>query len=175
MKVSSNRGFTLIELLFVVAMVGVLSAIAAPGLTKTRLAANESSAIASLRTIHSGQQGFWASCGGGFYAPSLQNLGLQIAGEPGFVSPDLAAPAPVVKSGYEFEMDSDNPDTTGRVSCNGGTVAITYHATADPLPSRGRRYLGTNGAGTIYQSIATLFTDMPDSGSPAAPAAPIGQ
>jgi type IV pilus assembly protein PilA len=175
MKLSSNRGFTLIELLFVAAVIGILSAIAAPALTKTRLAANESSAIASLRTIHSGQQAFWASCGSGFFAPSLQNLGLAVGGLPGFVSPDLAGPAPVVKSGYEFEMDSDNPDATGRVSCNGDTLAVTYHATADPLPGRGRRYLGTNGAGTIYQSAATLFTDMPDSGSPAAPAAPIGQ
>ena len=175
MKLSSNRGFTLIELLFVVAVIGILTAIATPALSKTRLAANEASAIASLRTIHSGQQAFWAGCGSGFYAPSLQNLGVRIGGLPGFVGPDLSSAAPVVKSGYEFEMDSDNPDITGRVSCNGGSVATTFHATADPLPSRGRRYLGTNGSGTIYQSTATLFVDMPDSGSPPAPATPIGQ
>jgi type IV pilus assembly protein PilA len=175
MKLSGIRGFTLIELLFVVAVIGILSAIAAPALTKTRLAANESSAIASLRTIHGGQQAFWASCGSGFYAPSLQNLGLPINGLPGFVSPDLSGPAPVVKSGYEFEMDSDNPDASGRVSCNGDTLAVTYHATADPLPGRGRRYFGTNGGGGIFQSAATLFVDMPDSGAPAAPAVPIGQ
>jgi type IV pilus assembly protein PilA len=175
MTMTDKRGFTLIELLFVTAVIGILSAIAAPALTKTRLAANEASAIASLRTIHGGQQAFWASCGSGFYAPSLQNLGLVTAGAPGYVSPDLSGPAPVVKSGYEFEMDSDNPDATGRLSCNGDTLAITYHATADPLPGRGRRYLGTNGGGTIFQSVATLFTDMPDSGSPPAPAVPIGQ
>jgi hypothetical protein len=162
-------------LLFVAGLIGVLTAIATPALTKTRLAANEASGIASLRTIHSGQQAFWASCGSGFYAPSLQNLGIAVGGLPGFVSPDLAGPAPVVKSGYEFEMDSDNPDTTGRVSCNGAAVAVTYHATADPLPGRGRRYFGTNGGGAIYESTATLFTDMPDSGSPPAPAVSIGQ
>jgi type IV pilus assembly protein PilA len=160
-------------LLFVAAVIGILSAIAAPALTKTRLAANEASAIASLRTIHSGQQAFWASCGSGFFAPSLQNLGLAVGGLPGFVSSDLAGPAPVVKSGYEFEMDSDNPDATGRISCNGDTLVVTYHATADPLPGRGRRYFGTNGGGSIFQSVATLFVDMPDSGSAPAPAIPI--
>jgi prepilin-type N-terminal cleavage/methylation domain-containing protein len=175
MKLSGNRGFTLIELLFVVAIIGILSAIATPALSKTRLAANESSAIASLRAIHSGQQAFWAGCGSGFYAPSLQNLGVRVGGMQGFVTPDLAIAAPVVKSGYEFEMDSDNPDISGRVSCNGGSVVIPFHATADPLPSRGRRYLGTNGSGTIYQSTATLFADMPDNGAPPAPATPIGQ
>lgn len=170
MKVQRTRGFTLIELLFVVALIGVLSAIAAPALTKTRLAANEASAISSLRVIHSGQQAFWASCGNGNYAPTLQNLGLPVLGSPGYVSPDLAMPAPVVKSGYEFEMDSDNPDPSGRVSCNGDTLVTTYHATADPLPGRGRRFLGTNGSGSIYQSTMTLFMDMPDSGAPPAPA-----
>jgi type IV pilus assembly protein PilA len=170
MTVQGRRGFTLIELLFVVAVIGILSAIAAPALSRTKMAANEASAIASLRVIHSGQQAFSASCGSGNYAPSLQNLGLPVLGSPGYVGPDLAIPAPVVKSGYEFEMDSSNPDTSGRVSCNGESLVVTYHASADPLPGRGRRYFGTNGGGAIYQSNATLFTDMPDSGPAPAPA-----
>jgi len=171
MTVPGRRGFTLIELLFVVAIIGILSAIAAPALSRSKMAANESSAIASLRVIHSGQQAFWASCGSGNYAPSLQNLGLPVGGAPGYISADVSGPAPVVKSGYEIEMASDNP-TVG-TSCNGDALVATYHATADPLPGRGRRYFGSNSGGAIFQSSATLFATMPDVGPAPAPAIPI--
>jgi type IV pilus assembly protein PilA len=171
MTTGCRRGFTLIELLFVVALIGILSAIAAPALTRTKMAANESSAISSMRTIHSGQQAFWGSCGNGNYAPTLQNLGQPIGGAPGYVSEDIAGPAPVVKSGYELELDTENPAVG--TSCNGGGLVITYHTTADPLPGRGRRYFGTNSAGAIFQSVATLFGAMPDTGSPLAPATPV--
>ncbi len=171
MRVGHRRGFTLVELLFVVAIIGIISAIAAPALSRTRMAGNEASAIASLRTIHSGQQAFWGSCGNGYYSPTLQNLGLSVGGAPGYISADIAGAAPIVKSGYEVDMDSDNP--TPGTSCNGGSVVVTYHATADPLPGKGQRYFGTNGGGVIYQSSETLFVDMPDTGVPVAPAVPI--
>jgi type IV pilus assembly protein PilA len=176
MKVQSTRGFSLIELLFVVGVIGVLSAIAAPALTRTKMAANESSAIASMRVIHSGQQAFWASCGNGNYALSLQDLGLMPPGSlAGFISTDISGPAPVVKSGYEFDMASDNLSPTAGNGCHGRPLGATYHVSADPLPSRGRRYFGSNGGGAIFQSVATLFMDMPDVGTPPAPALPIQQ
>jgi prepilin-type N-terminal cleavage/methylation domain-containing protein len=176
MRVESTRGFTLIELLFVVGLIGILSAIAAPALTRTKMAANESSAIASLRVVHSGQQAFWASCGNGNYALSLQDLGMAPLGSlTGYISADISGPAPVVKSGYEFDMASDNLATTAGNGCNGRPLGITFHITADPLPSRGRRYFGSNGGGAIFQSTATLFSTMPDSGAPPAPAAAIQQ
>jgi type II secretory pathway pseudopilin PulG len=152
----------------VVAIIGIIAAIAVPSLIRARSAANESSAIASLRNINSGQQAFWSSCGGGMFSSSLQNLGLPIAGTPGYISPDLSGPMPIVKSGYEFDMDTAT--ALPRVSCNGGTVGVTYHATADALPGRGGRYFGTNSGGTLYQSPATLFGLMPDTGAAPAPA-----
>ncbi len=168
-----DKGFTLVELLFACGVISVLAAIAMPGLNRAKQASAEASAIASLRVIHSAEQMFWASCGSGNYSPSLQNLGQAVAGAPGYLSADISGPAPVVKTGYEFDLDTRNP-TVG-ISCNGGSMIASYHATADPQPGRGHRYFGSNTAGAIFQSTNTLFGVMPDVGSAPSPAVPISQ
>jgi len=161
-KTRQEDGFTLVELLIVVAIIGIVASIGVAQVMRARLAANESSAIASMRTVNTAQVSYANSAANGGYATSLVILATACPGGTAFVSPDLDPSLPtatpvatgLLKSGYVVDLVAAGVGVA--TDCNGTPANTDYIATAVPrtVGSTGERGFNTNSGGTVFYDPA---------------------
>jgi type IV pilus assembly protein PilA len=133
--VGKQKGFSLIELLIVVAIILIIAAIAIPNLLRSRMAANESSAVSSIRTINTSQVSYQSAYPAVGYASSLAVLGPTSAA--GCATPTAATACLIDnslatatssssgKSGYYFLLTAANSNTSYTV----GGAAVGWNQT----------------------------------------------
>jgi prepilin-type N-terminal cleavage/methylation domain-containing protein len=162
------QGFSLIELLIVVAIILVIVAIAIPNLVRSRVAANQASAVGSLHVLNTAETTYSSTYGG--YSPTLGYLGPPSVGtDPvpsgaelidSILSGGSAQATQSSKSGYTFTYSPSGSDPTGNI--------YAYTITANPITpgTTGNNYYYTDQVGVIRQNSTAEAgsTDSPLAG-----------
>jgi type IV pilus assembly protein PilA len=145
----NQKGFSLIELLIVVAIILIIAAIAIPNLLRSRMAANEASAVGSLRTVNTACVTYSTTYPQTGYPSSLSSLGPSTSATSSAADLIDSVLASGTKSGYTFTF------TAGT-----GTPSTGYSITADPTSrgTSGQRGFYTDQSGVIRADPTTSAT-----------------
>jgi type IV pilus assembly protein PilA len=146
-----TKGFSLIELLIVVAIILVIAAIAVPSFLRSRMAANESAAVASIRTLNTAQISYYSAYPTVGYAATLGALAGTSCAPPSSSGACLidTALAGGVRSGYAFTLSNVT-----------GTPNSTYNFVASPTlwNYSGIRYFCSYSDAVVRYSMAAITT-----------------
>jgi type IV pilus assembly protein PilA len=159
-------GFSLIELLIVIAIIGIIAAIAVPNLLASRRSANGASMVQTLRTLHSAQAIYEQSIGQGNFSSNLQALGGGTnSSEIGVLDSTIVAATTTPKSGFVL--------TNLATVSKGTTLSAQYSVQGTPSATSGVTRTGND---SFFINESGILRRSGNSSIPAnSSSSPIGQ
>ena len=154
-----KKGFSLIELLIVVAIILIIAAIAIPNLLRSRIAANEASATATMRTLNTAEITYASTYNSGF-TDTLTKLGTPAGGQPDANNADLVDPVLSGKTGGGSTSFTKNGFSFTYAPNGSYGYIATYTLHADPVArgSSGQRSFFTDQSAVVRTNATQTAT-----------------